>query len=86
LRGGLEHLKMKTRLIDGRFASVMGECVIVTLYYWGASMFKVIRSAAVSARILPILCLYTKDLLWIDKARAKDKTYICMSVWWKTKN
>ncbi len=31
LRGGLEHLKIETRLIDERFASVMGECVIVTL-------------------------------------------------------
>jgi hypothetical protein len=29
--GGLEHLKIKTRLINERFASVMGECVIVTL-------------------------------------------------------
>ena len=26
--GGLEHLKIETRLIDERFASVMGECVI----------------------------------------------------------
>jgi hypothetical protein len=25
--GGLEHLKIETRLIDERFASVMGECV-----------------------------------------------------------
>ena len=25
-------------------------------------------------------------LLWIDKTRAKDKTYIWVSVWWKTKN
>ena len=25
-------------------------------------------------------------LLWIDKVRAKDKTYIWVSVWWKTKN
>ena len=25
LRGGLEHLKIETRLIDERFASVMGE-------------------------------------------------------------
>ncbi len=24
-------------------------------------------------------------LLWIDKARSKDKTYICVSVWWRTK-
>ena len=28
LVGGLEHLKIKTRLIDERFVSVMGECVI----------------------------------------------------------
>jgi hypothetical protein len=28
LRGGLEHLKIETRLIDERLASVMGECVI----------------------------------------------------------
>jgi hypothetical protein len=28
LWGELEHLKMETRLIDERFASVMGECVI----------------------------------------------------------
>jgi hypothetical protein len=26
--GELEHLKIETRLIDERFASVMGECVI----------------------------------------------------------
>ncbi len=30
-RGGLEHLKIETRLINERFVSVMGECVIVTL-------------------------------------------------------
>ena len=28
LRGGLEHLKIERRLIDERFVSVMGECVI----------------------------------------------------------
>ena len=28
LRGVLEHLKIETRLIDERFESVMGECVI----------------------------------------------------------
>ncbi len=27
LIGELEHLKVKTRLLDGKFASVMGECV-----------------------------------------------------------
>jgi hypothetical protein len=25
-------------------------------------------------------------LLWIDNVRAKDKTYVWVSVWWKTKN
>ena len=29
--GGLEHLKIETRLIDERFPSVMGECEIVTI-------------------------------------------------------
>jgi hypothetical protein len=29
--GGLEHLKIETRLIDERFAIVMGECVILRL-------------------------------------------------------
>ncbi len=28
LRGGLEHQKIETRLIDKRFESVMGVCVI----------------------------------------------------------
>ena len=28
LRGGLEHLKIETRLIDERFPSVMGGCVM----------------------------------------------------------
>ncbi len=31
LHGGLEHLKIETRLIDERFPSVMGECENVTL-------------------------------------------------------
>ena len=31
LLGGLEHLKIETRLIDERVVSVMGECEIVTL-------------------------------------------------------
>jgi hypothetical protein len=29
--GELEHLKIKTRLIDEKFSTVMDECVIVTL-------------------------------------------------------
>ena len=32
LLGELEHLKIKMRLIDGKFASVMGECVFVKLH------------------------------------------------------
>ena len=31
LLGELEHLKIKTRLIDEKFVSVMGECVFVKL-------------------------------------------------------
>ena len=31
LRGGLEHLKIETRLTDERFESVMGECEIQKL-------------------------------------------------------
>ena len=31
LRGGQEHLKIKTRIIDEKFASVMDECVFVKL-------------------------------------------------------
>ncbi len=34
-----------------------------------------------SIKQLFILCL-----LWIKKVRTKDKTYIWVSVWWKTKN
>ncbi len=30
LREGLKHLKIETKLINERFASVMGECVILT--------------------------------------------------------
>ena len=30
LRGGLEHLKIETRLTDESFANVMDECVILT--------------------------------------------------------
>jgi len=33
-----------------------------------------------------IVCICTLGLLWIDKARAKDKRNIWVSVWWKTTN
>jgi hypothetical protein len=29
-----------------------------------------------------IMNLGDKNLLWINKARATDKTYVWMSVWW----
>ena len=32
--GGLEHLKIETRLIDERFASVMGECGMTLALVW----------------------------------------------------
>jgi hypothetical protein len=32
-RGGLEHQKIETRLLNEMFASVMGECVVDFLYY-----------------------------------------------------
>ena len=63
MRGGLEYLKIETRLIDERFVSVMGECVIVTLKVRRLMIFKVIRSTAALARILSIF-----DLSWEDNA------------------
>ena len=45
----LEHLQIETRLIDERFASVMGECVIESIGV--SSIFKTIRSAAVLTRM-----------------------------------
>ena len=32
--GGLEHVKIETRLIDERFASVMGECGMTLALVW----------------------------------------------------
>ena len=34
----------------------------------------------------PAMGLSSCCLLWIEKVRDKDKTYIWVSVWWKTKN
>ncbi len=52
LIGELEHLKIKTRLIDERFASVMDECDRDTVGV--SSVLKVIRSVSVLVRILTI--------------------------------
>ena len=52
MRGELEHLKIKTRLIDEMFGSVMGEYVFFEVI--GApSIFKLIRTTATLARVLP---------------------------------
>jgi hypothetical protein len=56
---GLEHPKIGTRLIDERFASVMGECERDTKGM--SSIFKVIGSAAVLVRMFPILELIYEE-------------------------
>ncbi len=124
--GGLEHLKIETRLIDERFASVMGECVIVTLkvhrlhsmwsvmlqpyrecsqswigggrrtscdcsgtdhwYPTEAEILKLQKNGQFRdelGKIEGLSNLHIDCLLWIDKAKAKDKTYFWMSVWWE---
>ena len=52
LRWGLEHLKIETRLINARFASVMGEYVF--LKRLGApSMLRLTRKSADLERMFP---------------------------------
>ena len=70
--GGLEHLKIETRLRDERFQSVKCECVIYVEAIGVSSLFNL---------IFGFVCC----LLWVDKTRAKDKAYIWVSVRWKTK-
>ncbi len=53
LHGGLEHRKIKTRLIDEKFTSVMGECLFVKLGLYTPSIFRVIRKTTTLGRILP---------------------------------
>ena len=52
------------------------------------SLFNVIRSVVVLVRMLSIVEVARSStfccLLWINKARAKEKTHIWVSVWWKT--
>ena len=38
MRGGLEHLKIETRLRGGRFESVNGECVIYDFFIMNRSI------------------------------------------------
>ena len=56
---GLEHPKIGTRLIDERFASVMGECERDTKRM--SSIFKVIGSAPVLVRMFPNLDLIYEE-------------------------
>jgi hypothetical protein len=58
LCGGLEHLKIETRLIDERCDCVMGECDLETT--GPSSIFKVIRSVT-SVRMLMTLDLNCED-------------------------
>ena len=55
LRGGLEHLKIETRLINERFASVMGECDLEGIGI--PSIFKLIRKGEVLVRMVSTLDL-----------------------------
>jgi hypothetical protein len=47
LFGGLEHLKIETRLIDERFPSVMGECVI---------QFRLLMKGELSMTVVFFIC------------------------------
>jgi hypothetical protein len=59
---------------------------------WGDSVFKNLfpfltrDRTGTTTGCCPSLILVDLCLLWIKKARVKDKTYIWVSVWWKTKN
>jgi hypothetical protein len=55
----LEYLKIETRLIDEKFASVMGECDFDMM--GDPSNLSVIRKAAALARIFPTLDLSIEE-------------------------
>ena len=85
--GGLEHLKIKTRLTDERFPSVM-----VSVRSRSYRSFKLSRTTALrTVKVLVVLLemspwSFFVCLSWIDEGKPKDKTYIWVSVWWKTTN
>jgi hypothetical protein len=63
LIGGLEHLKIETRLIDERFASVMGECDCEVID--SPSRLSLIRKGESLTRVLPPLDLNCeKNVAW----------------------
>jgi hypothetical protein len=53
--GQLEHLKIKTRLIEERFPSVMGQCVLDDR--GSLSILRLIRSVTSLTRMLPTIDL-----------------------------
>ena len=61
---------------------VMGECDLDTTVWWVSTTSVWLVSVSSGLHRCVICCC----LLWIVKARAKDKTYKRMSVWWKTTN
>ena len=61
LLGDLEHLKIETRLMNERFVSVMGECVLEAI--GSPSRLRFTRKTAALARMFPIL-----DLSWEENA------------------
>jgi hypothetical protein len=59
LYGGLEHLKIETRLKDERFESVMGECDLESTGV--SSIFKLIRKTTDLVRMLSTLNLSCEE-------------------------
>jgi hypothetical protein len=59
LCGGLEHLKIDTRLIDERFVSVMGECDLESIS--SPSILRLIRNTAPLVRMLPTFDLSCEE-------------------------
>ncbi len=83
----LEHLKTKTRLIDEKFSS--GLCVLEVI---GVPLLFIIiektwsKDKTYECNLVEKVKLKGICLSWINKARVKEKTFIWVSVWYKTKN
>jgi hypothetical protein len=71
LRGGLEHLKIETRLRDERVENVMGECDLEAVR--APSMFKVICSAAPLGGLLPTFDLTLLFLVYYEGIKRELK-------------
>jgi hypothetical protein len=66
--------KIETRLIDEKFASIMGECVIVTVKVHRLySNFKVIRSPAFLAIVVNLGFLFCEEKVEKKKEEKKIK-------------